>query len=96
MPSAFTETSRRDVDKILEDVTSIYEKLSGQPYGGLKESDHVAPIPAGVDAMEFLDQEYRYLMGLVNAGALEQTTDVQERGGISAARRSIGRRAPAV
>jgi HSP20 family molecular chaperone IbpA len=76
MSSAYAESAREDVHKILEEVTTIYEKLSGRPYEGPKDGEPVSPIPAGVDPVEFLNQEYRYLMSLVNSGALRSPFSV--------------------
>lgn len=70
MASAFVEGNGKDVDRILDDVTRVYERLTGERYAGPREGEAAATMPPGVDGMEVLQQEYRYLMGLVNSGTL--------------------------
>jgi HSP20 family molecular chaperone IbpA len=62
------ETKRVEVDKILQDAIGVYEKLTGQAY--LRGREPEVPFPPGVEPVEYLNQEYRYLMGLVESGAL--------------------------
>ena len=69
---------------------------SDRPYrAGAPLTETVATIRS-LGPRHFAPEVLRAFESLVNAGALEQTTGVQERGGVSAARGSIGKRAPAV
>jgi|SRR5213594_2943937 len=76
MLSPFVDMSKKEVDKILEDVSTVYEKITGQRYSATKETEATTPIPPGVDPMEFLNQEYRYLMSLVASGAIRSPFSV--------------------
>ena len=70
MASAFMDVSRKDVGRILDDVSALYERFTGRPYGGRSEAEPAVPIPEGVDPVEYVQQEYRWLMSLVATGAM--------------------------
>lgn len=79
MSSAVMEATKRasvNVDKILNEVTDLHEKITGRPYTGPLEGDGGVPVPTGADPVAFLGHEYDYLMGFVSSGALRSPFSV--------------------